>query len=103
MIREDRCACNRKSNCTHSTIERSDNLIARRVDAAGANLATLGTFQTPQHPDLVKKLRYVQIEFKTEDERLKFAERFEETKKIYNSRIYWYHEDMRRERGTHTV
>lgn len=100
MIVEDRCACNKKkSSCIHATIERSGDLVGRRVEAAGENeelnLATLGTFQTPKHPtDLVKKLRYVQIEFKTEVERLKFADRFEQTKQIYQKKKYWYDRDM---------
>lgn len=108
VIKEDRCACStKKSNCIHTTIERSGELVGRRVEAAGENeelnLATLGTFQTPKNPDLVKKLRYVQIEFKTQDERLKFTKRFEETKEIYKNRAFWYHEDMRQARGTHVV
>lgn len=108
MIKEDRCACNKKkSNCIHTTIERSGELVGRRVEAAGENeelnLATLGTFQTPKNPDLVKKLRYVQIEFKTQVERLKFVERFEETKNIYQKKAYWYYEDMRRAGAEHIV
>lgn len=107
MIVQDRCACNKKkSSCIHATIERSGDLVGRRVDATGENeelnLATLGTFQTPKNPpDLVKKLRYVQIEFKTEDDRLKFADRFEQTKQIYEKKAYWYHEDMRQARVNH--
>ena len=109
MIIPDRCPCNKKKmNCIHATIERSGNLVGRRVEAAGENdelnLATLGTFQTPRNPpDLVKKLRYVQIEFKTEGERLKFAERFEQTKQIYQNKAYWYHEEMRRAKTNHIM
>ena len=106
---EDRCACNKKkSSCIHATIERSGDLVGRRVEAAGENeelnLATLGTFQTPKNPpDLVKKLRYAQIEFKTEVERLNFTDRFEQTKQIYQKKAYWYHEDMRQARIKHIM
>lgn len=108
-IVEDRCACSKKkSNCIHATIERSGELVARRVEAAGENeelnLATLGSFQTPKNPpDLIKKLRYVQIEFKTEVERIRFAERFEQTKQIYQNKAYWYHEDMRQAKVNHIM
>lgn len=109
VIIRDRCACSKKKlNCIHSTIERSGDLVGRRVEAAGENeelnLATLGTFQTPKNPpDLVKKLRYVQIEFKTEVERLKFAERFEQTKQIYQNKAYLYHEEMRQVKRNHIM
>lgn len=108
MIINDRCACNKKkSSCLHVTIERSSELVGRRVELAGENdelnLATLGTFQKPKNPELVKKLRYAQIEFKTEAERLKFAQRFEETKRIYQNKVHRYHEEMRQARGNHIV
>lgn len=110
LIKSDRCACSKKKiDCIHSTIERSGELVARRVKATGENeelnLALLGTYQKPKYPpsDLVKKMRYVQLEFKAQDKRLRFERKFNETKEIFNNKVWYYHEDMRRARGTHVV
>jgi hypothetical protein len=108
MIKKDRCSCSRKkTSCIHSTIERSGELTARRVEATAddeeCNLAILGTYQKAKSPDKVKKLRYVHIEFKTQDEQLKFTDRFNETKEIYHKKTAYYHAEMNRERATHVV
>lgn len=110
VIKNDSCGCNMgEKNCIHVTIESSGSLVGRQIKAAaagenqGLNLAMLGTFQAPKRPDLVKNLSYIQIDFETPEQRLKFTDRFEETKEIYKRRLCAYYEDMRRARGTHTV
>lgn len=108
IIRDHSCSCGRnRSNCIHSTIESSGDLIARRVETdrnrGDLNLASLGVHQKPEHPTPVKKMKYIQIEFRTHAERIKFEDRFEETQKIYLTKNSHYWADMRREKQDHSV
>ncbi len=106
-IKDHSCACGRtRSNCLHSTLERSRDLIAQRVGAGSSeelNLASLGVHQKPKHPTAVKKMKHIQIEFRTHDERLKFEARFRETQRIYHNKLVLYHADMRKEKQNHSV
>lgn len=106
IIKDDSCKCGRKrTNCTHSTIERPGELVAQRVqpekDDDELNLATIGTYQKPRHPDLVKKMKYLHIDFKTQEDRIKFEEKFDQTKCIYKKKKALYHEEMWREQADH--
>lgn len=90
--------------CIHSTIERSGELVGRRVGAVRdeeLNLASLGTHQPPEHSDLVKKLKWVHIDFKTHEDRIRFDEAFNQTKHIYVEKLYWYWKEMKREKERH--
>lgn len=102
-IKDHSCTCGRnRSNCIHSTIEKSGDLIAQRVEAdrdpEDLNLASLGVFQKPKHPVSVKRLRYIQIEFTTHEERSKFETRFRETQQIYQRKLSLYWAEMRKEK-----
>lgn len=104
-IKDHSCSCGRnRSNCIHSTIERSGDLIARRVEADSRedlNLASLGVHQ--KHPAAAKKMKYIQIEFRTHDERLKFEARFRDTQKIYQTKLSLYWAEMRKAKQDHSV
>lgn len=67
-------------------------MAARRVEAETPveelNLATLGIYQKPQTLVSVKKLKYIHITFKTQEERIKFENRINETKQIYNEKLH---------------
>lgn len=81
-------------------------MIARRVEAdrrEELNLASLGVHQKPKNLPAVKKMKYIQIEFRTHDERLKFEARFRETQQIYQSKLSLYYADMRKEKQNHSV
>lgn len=81
-------------------------MIARRVEADSReelNLASLGVHQKPKNPSAVKKMKYIQIEFRTHDERIKFEARFRETQKIYQTKLSLYYADMRKEKQNHSV
>lgn len=106
MIKGDSCECGtKKIKCIHSTIERSGELVARRVEAIRddeeLNLASLGVYQLPKHPDLVKKLKWVHIDFKTHEDRIRFDEAFNQTRCIYTEKLYRYWEEMKREKERH--
>lgn len=81
-------------------------MIARRVEADSRedlNLASLGVHQNPKHAAAVKKMKYIQIEFRTHDERLKFETRFKDTQKIYQTKLSLYYAEMRKEKQNHSV
>lgn len=81
-------------------------MIAQRVEAdrrEELNLASLGVHQKPKNPPAVKKMKYIQIEFRTHDERLKFEARFRETQQIYQRKLSLYYADMRKEKQDHSV
>lgn len=82
-------------------------MIARRVEAKNPdeelNLATLGRYQKPQTPIPVKKMKYIRIEFRTQDERIKFENCIKETKDIYNQKLHLYWEEMRIQQQDHNV
>ena len=100
VLKDHSCSCGRnRTNCIHSTLERSGDMAARRVEAEKAdeelNLANLGIYQRPKTHISVKKMKYIHIEFKTREERVNFESRINETKQIYNEKLHWYWEDMR--------
>ena len=82
-------------------------MVARRVEAENPdeelNLATLGRYQQPQTPGPVKKMKYIRIEFRTHDERIKFENCIKETKEIYNQKLHWYWKEMRIQQQDHNV
>lgn len=80
--------------------------MARRVEADSGeelNLASLGVHQTPKSPPTIKKMKYIQIEFRTRDERVKFEDRFKETQKIYQRKLSLYYAAMKKEKQNHNV
>lgn len=106
--KEHSCSCGRsRINCTHSIIERSGDLVGRRVEAEkqdeDMNLATLGIYQKPKNLTTVRKMKYIHIDFKTHEERINFETRFDETKNIYNEKLYRYWENMRIQKKDHSV
>lgn len=106
ILKDHSCSCGRKrTNCIHSTIEKPKELVAQRVQAEREgeelNLAVLGTYQKPKHPDLIKGMKWIQISFKTHDERLKFEKMYAETKTIYKKKLAKYHEEMRQTKADH--
>lgn len=82
-------------------------MLTRRVEAGrgrgGLNLASLGVHQQPKHPTSVKKMKYIQIEFRTHDERVKFEARFRETQTIYQTKLSLYWAEMRKDKQDHSV
>lgn len=74
-------------------------MVARRVEAQipdeEMNLATLGIYQKPRTLVPVKRMKWIHIDFKTQEERIKFESRITESKQIYNEKLYWYWEAMR--------
>ena len=103
IIKDHSCECGRKrADCIHSTIERSGELVAQRVQSEGngdeLNLTLIGVYQKPKNPDLVKKMKYVQIHFKDQSDRVKFEKLFSITKNIYKNKMTTYYEEMRREK-----
>lgn len=108
IIKDHSCSCGRdRTNCTHSIVERAGDMAARRVEAETPdeelNLATLGIYQKPQNLVPVKKMKYIHIDFKTPEERIKFESRIKETKQIYNEKLHWYWEEMRTQQRDHDV
>lgn len=82
-------------------------MAARRVEAEKAdeelNLANLGIYQRPKTLIPVKKMKYIHIEFKTPEERVKFESRIDETKQINNKELHSYWEDIRIQRQDQNV
>ena len=106
MLKDHSCSCGRKrTNCIHSTIEKPKELVAQRVqaerDGEELNLALLGTYQKPKHSELIKGMKWIQIHFKTHDERVKFEKMYAETKIIYKKKLAKYHEEMRQTKADH--
>ena len=99
------CGCDRKKQgCIHSTISRSGELLARRIisiNGQPANLAKLGEYQAPKNPDSERKLKWLHIDFKSQEDRERFEHEFELTKKIYDSKLARYHGEMSREKQDH--
>lgn len=100
-----RCGCDRKKqNCIHSTVSRPGELLARRVwprSGQRANLATLGEYQALQAPDLERNLKYLHIEFRSRDDREGFEREFEQTRRIYDSKLARYYGEMSQEKRNH--
>lgn len=108
IIKDHSCSCDKnRDNFIHSTIQSSGDRAARRVEAETPveelNLATLGIYQKPQTLVPVKKLKYIHITFKTQEERIKFENSINETKQIYNEKLHWYWEEMRKQQQDHNV
>lgn len=99
------CGRNR-SNCIYSTIARLGDLIAHRVEADSRgelNLASLGVYQKPKNPPASKKMEYIQIEFRTHNERLRFEAEFRVTQKIYQKKHSLHYADRRNEKQHDSV
>lgn len=80
--------------------------MVRRVEADSReqlNLASLGVYQKPKSPPAFKKMKYIQIEFRTRDERVKFEARFRDTQTIYKTKLSLYYEGMKTEKQDHRV
>lgn len=108
VIKDHSCSCGKnRSNCIHSVIERPGDLIAQRFEAEGdhqeLNLASLGLHQKPKHPASAKRMKYIQIEFRTHDERNRFETRFRDTQRIYQTIHSFYWADLRIEEQNHGV
>lgn len=81
-------------------------MAAQRIEAENQgeelNLATLGIYRK-QTLVPAKKMKYIHIGFRTQEERVNFENRIEETKKIYNEKLHWYYEEMKIQQGDHNV
>lgn len=108
IIRDHGCSCDRnRVNCVHCIIERSGDLAAQRIEAENPgeelNLATLGIYRKPQTLVPAKKMKYIHIGFRTQEERVNFENRIKETKQIYNQKLHWYYKEMNIQQGDHNV
>ena len=100
MVSKIKCGCNRNTQiCKHSTISRSDPLLAQRITAKGrqsANLALLGMYRAPNPPVFERKMKWLHIDFAGQDEQQGFEKAFEEAKAIYEEKMSCYYADMKR-------
>ena len=102
---EESCGCDRRKKiCIHSTISRSGDLLARRIAASSShvvNLAKLGLAQAPKLPEHERKVKWLHIDFKSQEDRARFERGVEETKKIYENKLAHYHGEMGQARANH--
>lgn len=82
-------------------------MVARRVEAETPdeelNLATLGMYRKPRTLASVKRMKWIHIEFKNQNERIKFESRIGESKRIYNEKLHLYWKAMRTQQMNHIV
>ena len=76
-----------------SVIERSGDIIARRVEAEQLddemNLAALGLIQKPKIPVSNKKMECIHIVLKPQEERIKSDQCFIQTKEVSDEKMSW--------------
>ena len=106
IVSKVKCGCKgKRETCKHSTIIRPEPLLAQRITAKGnhsANLAMLGQYRAPKSPTFERNLRWLQIDFPSQDSRHKFEEKFEGEKQIYEGKRSRYYSEMNKVKQDHT-
>lgn len=88
----------RSKNCFHATISGSKNLIAQRVESEkdqDVNLAVFGAFQKPIRLNFIKKVKYVLIDFTSQEDCLNFKDAFTAAKRIFTFKMREWYQNLR--------